>query len=92
LTRLHHADDANAAHLQVTREVAQDRVRILMLIVDESSEVALSVKHGLSPRNHIGASKAPSMTANFCVAPAMEPGSGHLRPGSAVSGVLTVPW
>ena len=45
LTGLHHADGAKAMRIQIACEVAQHRVGIFMLVIDEGRKVALGVEH-----------------------------------------------
>jgi len=49
LAGLNHADDAKATRIQIRREAAQDRVGVLMRLVDEGGEVALRIEHGPPP-------------------------------------------
>lgn len=49
LAGLNHADDATATRIQIRREAAQDRVGVLMRLVDEGGEVALRIEHGPPP-------------------------------------------
>src|SRR5262249_36354377 len=53
LSGLHHADSAKASRVRVRREVAQDRVGVLMLVIDKGGEVALGVEHFALPRGPI---------------------------------------
>ena len=45
LAGLDHADRAIAVRIQVCRKIAQDRVGILIGLIDQSGEVALGIKH-----------------------------------------------
>ena len=47
MTGLHQADGAEAARIQVRREAAQDRVGVLIRLINEGGEIAASVEHGL---------------------------------------------
>jgi hypothetical protein len=47
LTRLHHANGAKAAGTEVSRELAQDSVGLLMFVIDKRSKLAFNVEHGV---------------------------------------------
>jgi hypothetical protein len=49
LTRLHHANGAKAAGTEISRELAQDSVGILMVVIDQRSKLAFNVEHGVEP-------------------------------------------
>ena len=48
MAKLNQADRAIAALVQLDGKIAQDPVRILVLLIDQSREVALGVEHGIS--------------------------------------------
>ena len=48
MAKLKQADRAIAALDQLDGKIAQDPVRILVLLIDQSREVALGVEHGIS--------------------------------------------
>jgi hypothetical protein len=45
LAGLYHADRTTAVRNKVCRKIAQDRVGILIGLIDQSGEVALGIKH-----------------------------------------------
>lgn len=51
LPGLYHSDDAKASRVHVGREIAQDRIGIVNIIVEKGSEVASVIKHG--PDHHL---------------------------------------
>jgi hypothetical protein len=48
MAKLNQANGAIAALVQLDGKIAQDPVRILLLLIDKSRKVALGVEHGIS--------------------------------------------
>ena len=51
MAKLHQPDRAIAAAVQVGGKIAQDFIRVLVLVVDQSCKVALGVEHGMPCRS-----------------------------------------
>ncbi len=77
LSGLYHPDNAKALRIQLRCETAQNRVGILMVVIDEGREVAFSIEHdGLDhrlrdilPRNVASKITCPKVCAGLIVFP-----------------------